>query len=154
MEERRQRVISGKVSRGNFSSPKILTSKTGDDTWQSWSCLVEGTFIDTGEKYEGFVNSSYPVAVYDAKTQEIHEDVSGLDRATFEADVMVTEVGEKLYLYAVNVKKLLLPPPPNPFKENPFLSFSGYKTTSTENQLEQLEQTEQMAEYAQDDIPF
>lgn len=120
MSERKQRIISGKISRGNISKPAQRKGKDGS-TFESYSVLVEGVYKDTNEPFEGFLNSNFSVAVYDAKTQEGYIDVPALDGATFEGDVMVTEKGDRSYLYAINVRNLLEEATPSAFDENPFV---------------------------------
>lgn len=135
MSERKQRIISGKISRGNISKPAQRKGKDGS-TFESYSVLVEGVYKDTNEPFEGFINSSFSVAVYDAKTQEGYIDVPSLDGATFEGDVMVTQKGDRSYLYAINVKQLLEEATPSAFDENPFV------------QAEYAEQAQQMEKAA------
>lgn len=123
MAEKLPRFISGKINRCRLSSP--------GGPYDQYSLHIDGLFEDTHDAYEGYLNSKYPVSVYEGDEDPI--DPAETDGLVFDGRVFVMQ-GEKqngdpiYYLQAVSIENRTgtedntpAVPDGNPFLKNPLI---------------------------------
>jgi hypothetical protein len=119
MAEKFPRFISGRVTRCRLAEP--------GGKYNQYSCHVEGFFEDTRDPFEGWLNSNYPVSVYEGQADPI--DPKETENLTFDGRLFVLQSenrnGDPIYfLNAVSIENRIgyeEPSEPNLPEGNPFL---------------------------------
>lgn len=114
------RFLSGTMSRSKLSKPKVFSNDNGTTT-ESYSIYFDGAFEDTKDIYKGYLNSHYPVNVYESDGED-PVDPSETDGLVFKGRAMVKQIGDRYYLKAVSIEQREeTVGSRNPFLDNPLV---------------------------------
>ena len=123
MADKLPRFITGKINRCRLVAP--------GGPYKQYSLHIEGMFEDTHDSYDGFLNSKYPVSVYEGDNDPI--DPSNTDNLVFNGRVYVLQDEKQngdpiYYLKAVSIEERIGAeesspsiPEGNPFLKNPLV---------------------------------
>ena len=115
------RFLSGVITRARLKEPSGKNS--------TYSIHLEGAFEDTGDEFDGYLSSKYPVRVYEGK-QEEPIDPAETDGIKFMGRAMIVQCNYEdrdepfNFLQAVSIEERIgeddsLPDESNPFLANP-----------------------------------
>lgn len=125
--EKKTRFIAGEITRCHIAEMREYQSKSGE-TYKSYSLHIKGYFEDDNSSFDGYLNSNYPIHVYEGGEDPIDpKETNGLK---FLGRVLVTQRTTnngalRFYPSAVSIEERIgtdEPPAPmgNPFLKNDF----------------------------------